>query len=48
LRRGLAYERTDRVALAREDFNFVKSLDNTNKQALEALYRLRPSEEEVK
>jgi hypothetical protein len=47
LRRGLAYERLENILKAREDFRTVKSLDMNNKQASDALYRLRPSKEEA-
>lgn len=47
LRRGLAYERLENVVKAREDFRLVKSYDMNNKQASEALHRLRPSKEEL-
>lgn len=47
LRRGLAYEGLDNIIKAREDFRIVKSYDLNNKQASDALHRLRPSKEEL-
>lgn len=48
LRRGLAYERMENVLKAREDFRMVKMYDMNNKQAADALHRLRPSQDELK